>query len=115
MPRSLEPGAKFPIVLDGDAKKPASERPTFYARSLSMRQQEELSHEFDASFDKSTAAEIFDATCELLKKHLIGWENMGPFEFGKCELKDLLSSDEARELLRKILANQFLKPDEKKD
>ena len=115
MPRSLEPGAKFPIVLDGDAKKPASERPTFFARSLSMRQQEELSHEFDTSFDKPTAEEIFTATCELLQKHLVGWENMGTFEFGKCDLKNLLSSDEARELLRKILANQFLKPDEKKD
>jgi hypothetical protein len=40
---------------------------------------------------------------------------MGSHDFQSCDLQDLLSHSEARELLRKILANQFVQADEKKD
>jgi len=115
MPISLEPNLKFPVVLDSDADKAADVRPTFYSRSLTMREQQKLSEEMDESLSKNTTNEIFDATCELLRKHLIGWVNMGSFVFGESDVQSLLSHNEARELLRKILANQFVQADEKKD
>ena len=115
MPISLEPNLKFPVVLDSDADKPADIRPTFYSRSLTMREQQKLSEEMDESLRDKTTEKIFQATCDLLKKYLAGWANMGPFAFEDCDVQALLSHNEARELLRKILANQFVQADEKKD
>jgi len=115
MPIALEPNLKFPVVLDSDSKKPVESRPTFFARSLTMREQQTLSLEMEESLTKETTQEIFNATCELLRKYLIGWSNMGSHDFQSCDLQDLLSHSEARELLRKILANQFVQADEKKD
>lgn len=115
MPISLEPNLKFPVVLDSDADKPADVRPTFYSRSLTMREQQKLSEEMDESIRNKTTDEIFRSTCELLKRYLAGWSNMGPFAFEDCDVQSLLSHNEARELLRKILANQFVQADEKKD
>ena len=115
MPISLEPNLKFPVVLDSDADKPADVRPTFYSRSLTMREQQKLSEEMDESLRDKTTEQIFKATCDLLKKYLAGWANMGPFAFEDCDVQALLSHNEARELLRKILANQFVQADEKKD
>jgi hypothetical protein len=40
---------------------------------------------------------------------------MGEYKFGESDFRDFLSHGEARELLRKILANQHVEPDEKKD
>jgi hypothetical protein len=114
MPIALEPNQRFPVVLDSDAEKPAESRPTFFSRSLTMREQQRLSEEMDESIRDKTTQQIFDATCELLKKYLVGWSNMGAFAFEDCDLASLLSHNEARELLRKILANQFLQHDEKK-
>jgi len=114
MPIALEPNLKFPVVLDSDADKPVESRPTFYSRSLTMREQQKLSEEMDESLQNKTTDEIFQATCKLLKKYLVGWSNMGSFAFEDCDLQSLLSHNEARELLRKILANQFLQHDEKK-
>lgn len=113
MPVFLEPNQKFPIVLDIDRDKPADVRPTFYARSLSMREQLSLSAEMDASLQHEETEAIFAATCELLGRYLVGWTNMGEFEFG-CDVREFLSHGEARELLRKVMTNQHLSSDEKK-
>jgi hypothetical protein len=113
MPAFLEPNQKFPVVLDIDKDKPEELRPTFFVTSLSMREQERLSDGLDESIKKDTTKEIFQATCELLSKYLVGWKNMGQFEFG-CDVQEFLTHGEARELLRKILANQHVQPEEKK-
>jgi hypothetical protein len=113
MPLILEPGKKLAIWLSSDEPTPIDERPKFFVRSLSMRQQSELSDEIDEANAKPTTQGIFDANCVLVSKHLIGWECMGSFEFG-CDLQELLSYSEVRELLRKVMANSFIAIEEKK-
>ena len=115
MPKSLEPGVQFGIVLDSDSSKPKAEQPTFLVGSLSMRGQTQLEVEMEESLKHDKADAIFGATCDLLGKYVRGWRNMGDHKFGECDFRDLLSHGEAREILRKILANQHVDPDEKKD
>lgn len=114
MPLALEPGQRCAVVLDSDVSKPADSRPTFYVKALSMREQLRLSDEMDAALAHGKAEKIFDAACELLSKYLLGWSNMGSFTFGTDDLRDLLAHHEARELLRKVLSNSHLQPEEKK-
>ena len=114
MPLALEPNKKLPIVLDIDKDKPAEERPTFYFPSVSMRKYDELSQQIDACMEHETAKEIFDAHCEMLRTHCVGWKNMGSHEYAVADVKDLLTYQEARELLRKFLGNQHVSLDEKK-
>ena len=113
MPRFLEPDQKFPIVLDSDKDKPIESRPTFFARSLCMREQTRLGVELDEAFARPTLEEIFTATCDLLTKYLVGWKNMGSFAFG-CDVREFLGIDEARDLLRKVYSNQHVTHEEKK-
>lgn len=115
MPKSLEPGVLFGIVLDSDSSKPKSEQPTFMVPSLSMRDQTRLESEMEESLKHDTTEGLFNATCDLLTRYVRGWRNMGGHKFGECDLRDLLSHGEARELLRKVLANQHVEPDEKKE
>jgi len=113
MPRALEPNQRFPVVLDSDKNKPVESQPTFFAKSLSMRDQTKLSSELDEAFAKPTTAEIFEATCEILNRYIVGWKNMGDFSHG-CDVQEFLGIDEARELLRKVYANQHVTTEEKK-
>ena len=113
MPASLEPNQRFPVVLDIDADKPAASRPTFYVVSLSMREQQRLGDELNAAIAHDTTEEIFAATCELLKKYVADWKNMGEYKY-PCDFQDFLSHGEARELLRKILHASYVSDDEKK-
>lgn len=112
MPIFLEPDQSFPIVLDSDERKPIELRPTFFAKSLSMRGQLKLCQEYDASCSLAPDA-LFVETCRMLNEYLVGWKNMGPFEFG-CDVMEFLGSQEAREILRKVMANQHVPPQEKK-
>jgi hypothetical protein len=114
MPLFLEPNKKLGIWLESDKDKPESERPMFFVRSLSMRQQEEISDAIEEAMKPDDTREIFDANCDLLAKHITGWQNMGDFKHGEHHLKDFLSFLEARELLRAIMRNQYLQLDEKK-
>lgn len=115
MPKSLEPGVLHEIVLDSDANKPKDQQPTFLVPALSMRDQTRLESEMDTSLDYVSTEALFNATCDLLTRYVKGWKNMGSFVFGEADLRDLLSHGEARELLRKILANQHTTHEEKKD
>ena len=66
MPLFLEPGQKYPIVLDSDADKPKESQPTFYAKSQSMRGQQKIGEVLDlwtnthvpASRDRYIVADI---------------------------------------------------------
>jgi len=109
----LEPDCKFSIVLKFDEAKSVESRPTFFARSLSMRQQTKLSKALDDAFSHATTEAIFEATCGLLNEYLTGFKNMGSVAPG-TDYQEFLSHEEARELLRKVLANQHVTPDEKK-
>lgn len=116
MPIFLEPDQSFPVVLACDENKPASERPTFFAKSQSMRGQQQLAKRIDEITDNNPSLpELFSNTIDELMKVITGWENMGGWEFSKESLEQVLSYGEARELLRKVMANQHVRPEEKKD
>jgi hypothetical protein len=114
VPLFLEPNKKLGIWLESDKDKPVEERPIFFVRSLSMRQQEEISDAIEEAMKPDDTKDIFNANCDLLSKHITGWQNMGDFNHGEHHLKDFLSFLEARELLRSIMRNQYLQLDEKK-
>jgi hypothetical protein len=115
MPVFLEPDQKFPIVLECDKTKPIESRPTFYAKSQSMRGQRRIAAVLDRlTEDKEvTADQLFDDAVEALGSVLTGWVNMGQ-PYTKEALEDVLSYAEARELLRLVSYNQHVTLEEKK-
>lgn len=116
MPLSLEPGQKYPIVLDIDADKPKATQPTFYARSQSMRGQQKIADVLDQWTDSPDISikDLFASTVEVLTGVVISWTNMGEKEFSAEAMHEILSYQEARELLRKVMYNQHITADEKK-
>ncbi len=116
MPLFLEPGQRYPVVLDSDADKPKAEQPTFFAKSQSMRGQQKVAETLDLYHTNPdiTPDQLYSETVEVLGGVFIGWSNMGGIEFGKDALRDLLTYQEARELLRKVMFNQHITTDEKK-
>ena len=115
MPISLEPNKRFSVVLDGDADKPMHERPIFYVHSQSMRGHLSILETLDKwNEDGVTPAALFEATINELQRVIVGWSCMGHYVFGETDLRDLLSYDEARQLLRKIAYNVHLDTEEKK-
>jgi hypothetical protein len=116
MPLFLEPGQQYPIVLDIDAGKPKESQPTFFAKSQSMRGQQKIGEVLDlwSNSPDISLADLFDATIAVLDGVVVGWKNMGSVEFSTDSMKDVLNYSEARELLRKVMYNQHITPDEKK-
>lgn len=121
MPIFLEPGQRYPIVLESDKGKIPT--PTFYAKSQSMRGQLAISEVLDqlTSDDSVTTEKLFDATKEKLGEVIFDWSNMIDPEtkkeipFSKNLFLDVLTYSEARELLRKIAYNMhYASPEEKK-
>jgi len=115
MPISLEPNKRFAVVLDCDAEKPMHERPLFYVNSQTMRGHLSILETLDKwNEDGITPAQLFESTITELNRVIIGWSCMGSYTFGETDLRDLLSYDEARQLLRKIAYNTHLDTEEKK-
>jgi hypothetical protein len=116
MPLFLEPGQKYPIVLDSDADKPKESQPTFFAKSQSMRGQQKIGEVLDlwTNTPDVSVEELFFSTANLLAEIIVGWKNMGGMTHGKDSLRDFLTYQEARELLRKVMYNQHITADEKK-
>jgi hypothetical protein len=114
MPLFLEPDQRFPIVLDSDKDKPKETRPTFFAKSHSMRSQRKLSEQIDAAFESGDVNAIYDANSKLLFENLVDWQNMGGYSLSLESIQEVLNFQEVRELLRKITSNQHLGPEEKK-
>ena len=114
MPISLEPDKRFPIVLDCDKDKPKELRPTFYALSKTMSEHVSLMEFVDNVYKDNTVAGVFDAICGKLDEVIVGWENMGRFQFGRDSFASMLTHLEAMDLLRKVAHNAHLEPEEKK-
>lgn len=116
MPIALEPGQKYPIVLESDIDKPKESQPTFFAKSQSMRGQQRIGEVLDlwTSSEELTIADLFAQTVEVLSTVLVGWKHMNDIEFSKDALAEVLTYSEARELLRKVMYNQHITADEKK-
>ena len=114
MPLFLEPDQRFPIVLDSDKDKPAETRPTFYARSQSMRGIRKIAEVIDMMDAAADMDEMLKLIIDELMDCLTGWANMGSYTFSRESLEIVLTYPEARELIRKVMANQHVQPEEKK-
>lgn len=110
MPIFLEPGREFPVVLESDKDKTPT--PTFYARSLSMRLQQEVADALDAWLTDVNHKTLFDKTIEVFLKVFTRIENM-PGELS-AEWLYQLTYNEARELLKLVLHNNHLDHNTKK-
>ena len=120
MGRALEPGEKFPIVLDWDQDKPEDQRPTIYTVALSMRRQERLGKLLDEAPNAGSTSQFFDALEQGLSEVITGWRNFRDPETGaeipysREALKDVFTTSEAYEVFRKVLAGgNVSKADEK--
>lgn len=115
MPVFLEPDKTFPVVLDCDKEKPESERPTFYAKSQSMRGQQHIGNVLDRLRTDSEIEldDLFSEVADTLANVLTGWKNMGDIGY-PTDVREFLTFSEARELLRKVMFNQHVTEEEKK-
>jgi hypothetical protein len=112
MPISLRPNKEFPIYLDSDMETPVEQRPVFYALTKCIDDHETLCERYDNSPVKSIV-EMNKLHIELLTENIVRWENI-PAEFEFPDFRKLLTIAEARELIRKVIANAYLTPEEKK-
>ena len=120
MGRALEPGEKFPIVLDWDADKPESQRPTIYTVALSMRRQMRLGQLLDEAPKSTDSTAFFEALQTGLAEVITGWRNVrdpatgAEISYSKEALLDVFTTSEAYEVFRKVMAgNTLTKADEK--
>lgn len=120
MPKALEPGKSYPVVLDSDKDKHIDERPTFFVKTASIRQHEDIIAVLD-SYNESgaTVREVFDRTVAKLSEVVTGWKNMRvngvDLTYSPDQFRDVLDYREARELLSKVAWNNYVSDDEKKD
>lgn len=116
MPLFLEPNQRFAVVLESDKDKPAESRPTFFAKSQTMRNQRRVGEVLDMIYAQPSPSvdEMFGTTCDMLAEVLVGWSNMGGVEFSREVMEDVLTFTEARELLRLVMFNQAVTDDQKK-
>lgn len=120
MPKALEPGKTFPIVLPADKDK--NPRPTFWAKTQSMRGHQEIFEVLDLSGklgQEMTAEDLFTMTVEKLAEIIPKWTGMVDAEgkeipYSKDGFRDLLDYYEARELLQLAAYNHHVNDEEKK-
>ncbi len=96
MPLALGKEDTLDLFLETDKELPEKERPTFTFKFLTGREQRKLAKEMD--FKNTNNTETIDAVFELLKKYLLGWNNI-PVEFKEEKFMDVLRWQEAQELL----------------
>jgi hypothetical protein len=120
MGRALEPGERFPIVLDWDIDKPEDQRPTIYTVALSMRRQERLGDLLDGLKNCQSSRELFAQLQQGLAEVITGWRNFrdpatgGEIPYTREALRDVFTTSEAYEVFRKVLAGgSTSKADEK--
>lgn len=118
MPRALEPGLIFPIVLESD--KGRDPQPTFLAKSLSIRGQRRLLECVQQIQDAAGKGEVIEAAVNAVAAGLVGWRNMvdpetqQPIEYSPAVLADVLAIDELMEIIGKMVGAGRLAEDDRK-
>lgn len=121
MGRALEPGERFPIVLDWDMDKPEEQRPTIYTLALSMRRQRRLGKLLDDAPKSTTSDQLFDTLEEGLAEVITGWRNFRSPDTGeeigysREALQDVFTTAEAYEVFRKVLSGGVVSKEEEKN
>ena len=121
MGRALEPGEKFPIVLDWDKDKPEAERPTIYTLALSMRRQERLGQLLDGLNECTSSSQLFEQIEQGLSEVIAGWRNFrdgatgAEIPYSREAIKDVFTTAEAYEVFRIVLAGGNVSKEEEKN
>jgi hypothetical protein len=120
MGRALEPGERFPIVLDWDIDKPEDQRPTIYTQAVSARRHMKLGDRMDNFQNCKSSKELFEQLCEGLAEVITGWKNFrhpatgDEIPYSPDVILDWFTTGELYELYRKVLAGgSTSKADEK--
>jgi len=109
MPLLLDPDRdRFWASLASDAAKPEAERPAFCFRALSCRAWRDLDERYERVREAKTGRDAMDIVLGCLAGVVVGWRNV-PGEFGEGSLADVLTLNEAHELVG--LALQGQRPD----
>lgn len=118
MPRALEPGLIFPIVLESDRGK--TPQPTFLAKSLSIRGQRRLLECVERIQQAAGKGEVIEAAVEAVASGLVGWKHMIDPGTGQdipysCDaLSEVLAIDELMEIVGKLIGAGQLSEEERK-
>lgn len=121
MGRALEPGEKFPIVLDWDMDKPVEQRPTLYTLALSMRRQNRLGQLLDDAPKSGSSREFFEALEQGLSEVITGWKNFrdpatgSEIPYSREAIQDVFTTAEAYEVFRKVLSGGNVSKEEEKN
>jgi hypothetical protein len=103
MPISLDPTARFELVLSGDKDK--SPAPAFQFRYLTGREWMKVATIADSVATSTGGAEALEKIFAVIKVPLVGWSNMGQHDFDAGKLEDIINPDEAKELLEGIMSH----------
>lgn len=120
MPRALEPGVKYPIVLDSDSDKPEDKQPKLFYRSLNGREWRRVAAVSDGIEQSPDSGTMLDSLYEVVCLGLIGWKNMADPATGKEipfkpeDIDLVLDPHEASEVMQKILDAGKVSPSDKK-
>ena len=119
MPISTRPDKRYPIYLQVDMDIPVGQRPVFYALTKDMDQAEEIEQEYqDILASCETTKDLNMAICKMLHKWIVAWDNMPGFSFPSSpeEWRSTkpLTQNEGLEILRSVVSNKNLTPEEKK-
>lgn len=118
MPRALEPGATFDVVLESDKDKPKETRPTFVYGALSGRQWRAIAEMWDRLDATSGAAAQCDILFDAARTNLKGWRNMvdpasgNAIAFDPKDLDRLIDPAEAHEIIGALRTNGRLSVDD---
>jgi len=121
MPILLDPDQTYPIVLNVDKDKPNP--PTFRAKAQSMRSHIQVAAVLDSwaeTKDTLKVEDVYNQTIDILSGVVVGWSNMvdpktsKDIPFTTDAFRDVLTYNEARELISKCVYNMHLSADEKK-
>lgn len=125
MPLCLDPNQRVTIWLKSDEHLPLAERPVFKFRPSTLSVQLRISAILDRIGDLEqraamTSESITDDLMDVLRERMTGWANMRPpdakksMPFDLAKLPELLTFDEAFELVVKLLRHERPSDDEKK-
>lgn len=109
MPIALEPGGRYPVVLESDRKKPKKTQPTFYFRAMNGREWRKAAALMDG-FDSKEALDAVDDLYAGVKVGLVGWSCMvGPqsksaIKYNPDDLDLLINPVEGVELIKEMLS-----------
>jgi hypothetical protein len=112
MPRALEPGQSYRVVLQSDQDKPKESQPAFLFRAATAREWRQVVVA-RSSLEAATLEAQLDATLAALKITLVGWQHMDR-PYCAEDLDAVVGPYEAAELLSSVVNQGQVAPEDKK-